>query len=216
MMSQEITGHAFNRYAEEYTTQESEQLECLNEETQKLPGAQMNSGHLQGQILSMFSQMIQPRNILEIGTYTGYSAICLSRGLKEGGLVHTIDKDDSLTAMRLKHWQLNDCGQKIKLHIGDAANVIQELDHQFDLIFIDADKRNYVLYFDLLIDKVPLGTYFIADNTLFHGEVVLSKEKQSKSAGFIHEFNAKIAQDDRVEQVLLPIRDGLTIIRKIK
>lgn len=215
-MENKITSIQINEYAERYTTAETEALSELNQRTQQLPGAQMISGHLQGIFLEMISCMKQPKNVLEIGTYTGYSAICLAKGLKENGKVHTIDKDSSIQDLRDEFWEKAGMQNCIQQHLGDATAIIESLEEiEFDLVFIDADKRNYGLYFDLLIETVKQGTIFLADNVLFHSEVILSKEQQSKSAQHIQMFNEKIAADNRVEQVLLPIRDGISIIRKV-
>jgi caffeoyl-CoA O-methyltransferase len=202
-------------YAELYTTPESEVLAALNRETQaSVRGAQMLSGHLQGALLSMLSYILKPTQILELGTYTGYSAICLAKGLQPGGLLHTIDIDDTLRDIRERHWieaKLENC---IKQHIGEAAHVIPNIDGQFDLVFIDADKKNYNLYFDLVIDRMATGGLIVVDNVLFHGEVIWPENQMGKTATVIHAFNQKIAADPRVEQVILPIRDGITLIRK--
>ncbi len=210
-----ITPDPINSYSEQYTSPEDAVLAALNKETYAhVRGAQMISGHLQGMVLQMISQMIAPKQILELGTYTGYSAICLAKGLAEGGQLHTIDIDPDLQAMRESYWKEAGQEHKIKQHIGEAAKVIPAIEGDFDLAFIDADKKNYSLYFDLLIDRIPSGGYILADNTLFHGEVILPADQQSNSARSIHEFNIKVAADDRVEQVLMPIRDGLMLIRK--
>lgn len=215
-MKEVVTSKLINEYAERFTVPETDVLAELNQKTQQMPGAQMISGHLQGAFLEMISAILQPKNVLEIGTYTGYSAICLAKGLKEGGKVHTIDKDSSIQDIRAEYWEKAGKTERIQQHLGDAAAVIESLKEiEFDLIFIDADKRNYGLYYDLLIDHVKSGTVFLADNVLFHAEVILPQSQQSKNAQFIHQFNEKIATDIRVEQVLLPIRDGITIIRKL-
>lgn len=213
----QITSESINVYAEQYSTPETPVLKALNETTvAEVRGAQMLSGALQGSFLTIISKLIQPKHVLELGTYTGYSAICLAQGLQEGGQLHTIDTDDQLQAMRDRYWKEAGMEQTIVQHIGPAADVLPQLEQTFDLIFIDADKKNYGLYFDMLIDKVPVGACFIADNVLFHSEVVQPEANQSKSAKYMHEFNQKIQQSDRVEQVILPIRDGITLIRKIK
>jgi predicted O-methyltransferase YrrM len=210
-----INPEPISEYSERFTSAESAVLKELNIKTQKeIPGAQMISGHLQGAFLQMISRMIQPENVLELGTYTGYSAICLAQGLKEGGKVHTIDVDAKLQNIRDTYWEKAGLNNKIQQHIGAAAEIIPVIDRTFDLVFIDADKRNYGLYFDLIFDKMPSGGWLLVDNVLFHGEVVLPHEQQSNAAKFIHFFNEKIASDNRVEQVLLPIRDGLMLIRK--
>ncbi|RQO32509.1 methyltransferase [Taibaiella sp. KBW10] len=217
MEQHQITSQAINEYAEQYSQEESGVLKSLNEATlANVRGAQMLSGALQGSFLSIISKLIKPKHILELGTYTGYSAICLAQGLAEGGTLHTIDTDDSLQQMRQAYWKEAGLEQIIVQHIGAAAEVLPKIDVSFDLVFIDADKKNYGLYFDMLIDTLPLGACLIADNVLFHSEVVLAEAEQSKSAQSMHAFNEKIKASDRVEQVILPIRDGISLIRKIK
>lgn len=214
-MENKFTSDPINHYAEIYSSPESPALEALNHETNaSIHGAQMISGHLQGQLLKMISHMIRPGLILELGTYTGYSAICMAGGLSEGGLLHTIDVDDKLQEIRDRYWEQSGLNQVIRQHIGDAASVIPAIEGTFDLVFIDADKRNYGLYFDLVIDRLSSNGYIIADNVLFHGEVIWPADQQGKNARYIHEFNQKIAADERVEQVILPVRDGLSLIRK--
>lgn len=210
-----ITPDPINHYAEKYTSPEMPALAALNKRThEEVRGAQMLSGHLQGMVLQMISQMIRPKNILEIGTYTGYSAICLAKGLQGGGQLHTLDTDATLQQIRNESWKAAGMENRIIQHTGDAAGLIRQLDMVFELVFIDADKKNYGLYFDLLIDRMSPGSYFLADNVLFHGEVVLPPEQQSPTAKVIHEFNRKVAADERVEQVIMPLRDGLMLIRK--
>lgn len=210
-----ITPDPINFYAEQYTTPEDAVQASLNRETHAhVRGSQMISGHLQGVVLQMLSQMIAPAQILELGTYTGYSAISLARGLKAGGKLHTVDIDPYLQDMRDKYWQEAGVQDRIVQHIGEAATVIAKIKGDFDLVFIDADKKNYGLYFDMLIDRIPAGGFMIADNVLFHGEVILPADQQSSTAVYIHEFNKKIAADNRVEQVIMPVRDGLMLIRK--
>lgn len=210
-----ITPDEINQYAERFTTPESSVLKELHQKTIKdVPGARMISGHLQGAFLQMTSKMLQPKNILELGTYTGYSAICLAMGLEQNGQLHTIDTDNSLQDLRNEYWEKAGLQNKIIQHIGPAAEVIPTIDASFDLVFIDADKRNYGLYFDLVLDKMDSGSWIIADNVLFHAEVILPEEERSKAAQHIHLFNEKIKNDNRVEQVLLPFRDGLTLMRK--
>ncbi len=211
-----ITPDPINFYAEQFTTPEPAVLESLNRETNAhIRGAHMISGHLQGMVLKMLSQIIRPGLVLELGTYTGYSAISLAEGLQPGGLLHTIDVDASLQEMRDQYWQESGRKDQIRQHIGEAVAVIPTIEGFFDLVFIDADKKNYGLYFDLLVDRMAPGGIMLADNVLFHGEVILPSDQQSDTARVIHEFNKKIAQDPRVEQVILPIRDGLMLIRKV-
>jgi predicted O-methyltransferase YrrM len=210
-----ITPDPINFYAEQYTSPEDTVLASLNRETHaNVRGAQMISGHLQGVVLQMLSQMIAPAQILELGTYTGYSAISLARGLKSGGKLHTVDIDPYLQEMRDKYWQEAGVQDRIVQHIGEAISIIPKIKGDFDLVFIDADKKNYGVYFDMLIDRIPSGGFMIADNVLFHGEVILPADQQSSTSVYIHEFNKKIAADNRVEQVIMPIRDGLMLIRK--
>lgn len=210
-----ITSDPVNHYAEIYTTPEEDVLASLNLETNaNVHGAQMLSGHLQGALLQLISKIIRPKQILELGTYTGYSAICLAKGLQPGGMLHTVDIDDSLQEMRNKYWEEAQLSNCIQQHIGEAAYMVNNINGNFDLVFIDADKKNYGLYFDLVIERMASGAIIIADNVLFHSEVILPVEQQGKNAKAIHEFNQKIAADERVEQVILPVRDGISLIRK--
>lgn len=216
-MTIQLLSKTLNNYAESHTTPESDPLAALNRETNlKVELPIMLSGHLQGAFLKMISGMMQPKTILEIGTYTGYSAICLAEGLSSEGHLHTIDINEELQDLCFRYFCEAGLEQKITQHIGNAATIIPQLDLQFDLVFIDADKQNYSLYYDLVFDKVPIGGAILADNVLYNGEVVLPEEEQSKNAKAIHAFNEKVKLDDRVEQILLPIRDGILMIKKIK
>ncbi|PQJ11067.1 methyltransferase [Flavipsychrobacter stenotrophus] len=202
-------------YCAEYTTPEMPVLAALNRETNmKVHGAVMISGHMQGMFLQMMSQAIRPKYILELGTFTGYSAICLAQGLQPGGLLHTIDVDEELEDMAVRYFEEAGLKDKIVTHIGKAAEIIPALKETFDLVFIDADKNNYDLYFDLVIDKLSQGGFILADNVLYEGDVLLPAEQQSKNARAMQRFNDKIRADDRVEQIMLPLRDGMMIIRK--
>ena len=208
---------ALQQYAEHFTTKEDEVLKELNEETYEHIGRpHMLSGHLQGALLQMLSCMIHPKRILEIGTYTGYAAICLAKGLSEDGVLHTIELDENLKEIANRYFIKAGLQDKIKQHIGKAADIIPTLNETFDLVFIDADKKNYGLYYDLVFDKIPIGGIIIADNVLFNGEVILPEQEQGKFAKAIHAFNEKLLNDNRVEQVLLPVRDGILIVRKLK
>lgn len=213
-MARTLVSAEIESYSESFTTPESTVLASLNRETSTRHDARMLSGHIQGTLLQMLSHMIKPKYVLELGTFTGYSAICLAQGLQPGGHLHTIDVSDELTGMAASH--ISDAGlaASITRHIGKAADIIPTLNYPFDLVFIDADKGNYSLYYDLVFDKVPLGGYIVADNVLFHGEVILSSEEQGKAARSMHAYNQKISADPRVEQLLLPVRDGLMIARK--
>ena len=204
-------------YAEDFTTPESPALAALNRETNVKRGdAVMLSGHLQGAVLQMLSKMIQPKCILEIGTFTGYSAICLAQGLQNSGHLHTIEIDEELLDMAHNYFVQTGLQDKITQHTGIASEIIPSLNEAFDLVFIDADKPNYELYYDLVFDKVPVGGYILADNVLYDGEVVLPEDEQCKNARAISSFNKKVKADSRIEHVLLPVRDGLMIMRKIK
>lgn len=204
-----------NNYVETYTTPEDPVLAKLNRETNmKVILPIMLSGHLQGAVLQAISFLLNPRRILEIGTYTGYSAICLAKGLTQDGHLHTIDVNEELRDMCFRYICEAGLEEKITLHTGQAEKIIPELDEIFDLVFIDADKVNYSLYYDQVFDKVRKGGFILADNVLYDGEVVLPEAEQSKNAKAIHAFNEKLRNDDRIEQVLLPIRDGIMIARK--
>ena len=215
-MTTQLIPPSIENYACDYSTEESLVLSQLNRETHlKVNLPIMLSGHLQGKVLEFISHMIQPKQVLEIGTYTGYSAICLAAGLKENGVLHTIDINEELYDMCQSYFEKAGLSEKIIQHIGHAADIIPRIDCIFDLIFIDADKQNYHLYYDLVIDRLPIGAYILADNVLYDGEVLLAREEQSKNAKAIQAFNEKIRADKRVIQVLLPIRDGLLLMKKI-
>jgi len=215
-MSKPFLPKPIEEYAENYTSPELPALAALNRETNMKRGdATMLSGHLQGAFLQMMSRMIQPRRILEIGTYTGYSAICLAQGLLPDGRLHTIEIDEELQEMSSRYFSATGLQDKITQHIGIASEVIPAIDEVFDLVFIDADKLNYELYYDLVFGKLRTGGYILADNVLYDGEVILPEEQQSKNAKAIHSFNEKIKADNRVEHLLMPVRDGLMIVRKV-
>ncbi|MFN5941556.1 MAG: O-methyltransferase [Bacteroidota bacterium] len=215
-MTTQLIPPSIENYACDYSTEESLVLSQLNRETHlKVNLPIMLSGHLQGKVLEFISYMIQPKQVLEIGTYTGYSAICLAAGLKENGELHTIDINEELYDMCQSYFEKAGLSKKIIQHIGNAADIIPRIDCIFDLVFIDADKQNYHLYYDLVIDRLPIGAYILADNVLYDGEVLLAQEEQSKNAKAIQAFNEKIRDDKRVIQVLLPIRDGLLLMKKI-
>lgn len=205
-----------NQYAEDHTSAESSVLQALNRETYaNVLMPRMLSGHIQGRILAMISKMLRPRRILEIGTYTGYSALCFAEGLTEDGVLHTIDINEELETMVRNYIGLAGLENKIKFHIGNALEIIPTLDETFDLVFLDADKENYAAYYDLVIDKLSTGGIIIADNVLWSGKVLdekeLAKDVETKA---LNEFNKKVLADPRVENVLMPVRDGLNVIRK--
>ena len=204
-----------NEYSENFSQPESEVLKQLNRETYaRILNPRMLSGHLQGRLLAMFSKMIQPKRILEIGTFTGYSTICLSEGLTADGTIDTIEKNEELEEMILNYFEKAGIKQKINLHIGDATKIIKALNNKYDLVFIDADKENYSNYFDLIIDKVNTGGIIIADNVLWSGKVIEPIDEKDFETKAIVAFNKKIQEDKRVENVLVPVRDGLMVMRK--
>ncbi|MGV3599404.1 MAG: O-methyltransferase [Bacteroidota bacterium] len=205
-----------NQYAEDHTSPENSVLQALNRETYaNVLMPRMLSGHIQGRILAMISKMLRPRRILEIGTYTGYSALCFAEGLTEDGVLHTIDINEELETMVRNYIGLAGLENKIKFHIGNALEIIPTLDETFDLVFLDADKENYAAYYDLVIDKLSTGGIIVADNVLWSGKVLdekeLAKDVETKA---LNEFNKKVLADPRVENVLMPVRDGLNVIRK--
>jgi predicted O-methyltransferase YrrM len=195
---------------------ESEQLSRLNRAAHvNLLRPRMLSGHLQGRILKMFVRMLKPKRILEIGAYTGYATLCMAEALPENGEIHTIERDDELEDFIRKQFDLPDFKNKIHLHIGDALEIIPQLDGNFDMAFIDADKRLYSEFYDLIFDKINAGGVILADNTLWNGKVLVESRPNDKQTMGILNFNKKIKQDTRIEKVILPLRDGLTIIYKL-
>ena len=211
----ELLAKEIEKYSLNHTTKESKLLESLNRETwAKVMNPRMLSGHLQGKILSMFSNMIKPKNILEIGTYTGYSALCMAEGLQKDGMIHTIDINEEHIDFAKKYFNRSDYEKNIKSYLGSALEIIPKLNWNFQLAFIDADKENYSKYFDLIIDKIDINGYIIADNVLWSGKVI--KEKQDTETKALDLYNKKVFSDNRIETILIPIRDGLMISRKIK
>jgi len=196
--------------------QENVLLAEINRETHaKVLMPRMLSGHLQGRVLSIISKMLKPELIVEIGTYTGYSALCLAEGLIDKGNLHTIDINDELESFILKYFQKSAYQEQLHLHIGDALNIIPSLPDNIDLVFIDADKRIYLDYYHLLIDKVKPGGIILADNVLWGGKVVDPVHKNDEYTKGILVFNDYVQNDKRVENVILPIRDGIMMLRKI-
>lgn len=201
-------------YASRYTEDESDVLKELSRETHlKILNPRMLSGHLQGRILSLFSRLIKPKNILEIGTYTGYSCICLAEGLAEGGKLFTIDKNEELESFVRKYLDKAAISDRVDFRIGEAQDVIPQIDATFDLVFIDADKENYLKYYDLVIDRVNSGGMIIADNVLWSGKVVDENENDADTEA-LRAYVKKVATDDRVKPLLIPVRDGLMIAEK--
>lgn len=196
---------------------ESDYLRALYRDTHvKLLRPRMASGHLQGRMLHLFVEMIRPKRILEIGTYSGYSALCLAEGLPEDGMLHTIEINDEQEDFTRPWLENSPWGHQIKMHIGNAMDIIPTLGETFDLAFVDGDKRIYLNYYHLVMKHLNVGGYMIADNTLWDGHVLEEPHPTDKQTQGIIAFNDYVAQDPRVEKVIIPLRDGLTIIRKIK
>jgi len=203
------------RYVTEHTSTEPELLKQLNRDTHlHVMKPRMLSGHVQGRFLAMLSHMIRPKQILELGTYTGYSALCLAEGLAPGGLLHTIDVNEELEEMVRGYFKKAGVENKIKYYIGNALEIIPQLNFQFDLVFIDADKLNNARYYDLTLEKVVPGGFILIDNVLWSGKVVQHATKTDKDTQSVLDFNHKIQGDERVENILLPLRDGLMLVRK--
>lgn len=202
-------------YILQHSDQEDPLLAALERETSlKVINSRMLSGHLQGSILRMLSKMMRPQRILELGTYTGYSAICLAGGLANGGELVTIEMNDELESIAIRYFQKAGLGEVIRMYIGDALEIVPQLAGTFDLVYIDADKKHYCAYYDVVFDIITPGGWIIADNTLWDGKVVDNKDFNDPQTEGIMAFNHQIAQDNRVEKVILPVRDGLTLIRK--
>jgi predicted O-methyltransferase YrrM len=205
-----------DKYVCEHTANESDLLKKINRETHlEVLQPRMLSGHFQGRVLSMFSKMIRPERILEIGTYTGYSALCLAEGLTTNGKLVTIDINEELASRVKGYFAESPYSHQIEYLIGDAMELIPALNEKWDIVFIDADKHNYINYYHLVFPMVKVGGYIIADNVLWSGKVIDSSQ-HDKDTLILREYNQLVHQDDRVEEVLFPIRDGLMIARKIK
>lgn len=204
-------------YVVAHSENEPELLQQLNRETyQKVLIPRMLSGHYQGRLLSMISKLVNPKNILEIGTYTGYSALCLAEGMQSSGVLHTIDINEELVDFQRKYFNKSGIGERIHQHLGDALDIIPKLNLNFDLVFIDADKENYSNYFNIIINKLNTGGIILSDNVLWSGKILNTEfKKDDKCTPALIEYNALLKNDKRVETVLLPIRDGLTISRKL-
>lgn len=205
-----------DEYILEHIDPENEYLKALYRATHvKLLRPRMVSGHLQGRMLKMFVEMIRPRNVLEIGTYSGYSALCLAEGLPEGAMLHTFEINDEQEDFTRPWLEGSPWADKITFHIGDALELVPQMDIHFDLAFVDGDKRRYIDYYNMVMDCLTPSGYIIADNTLWDGHVLESETHYTDRQTLgIKAFNDLVAQDQRVEKVILPLRDGLTIIRK--
>ncbi len=210
----EFLDKAIVEYCESFSAEESALLKKISRETHaNVLMPRMLSGHLQGRLLSMISKMGKPKTILEIGTYTGYSALCLAEGLSEEGKLITLDSNEELEKQVRYYFKESGLDEQIDYRIGDARKIIPLLNQTFDLVFIDADKESYSIYFDLVIDKVSAGGYILADNVLWSGKVL--DPKPDKDTRAILSFNRKVQDDKRVENVLMPIRDGIMVMRKV-
>ena len=214
MIADNLINPQAEAYAEYYTSPENALLKQVNEETwDKHQQAHMLSGHVQGRLLSFISTILQPKYVLEIGTFTGYSALCLAEGLQQDGELHTIELRDEDADTALKNIMAAEKHNLITLHRGKAMDILPKLPHLWDLVFIDADKTGYIEYYEKIVPRLSDRGVIIADNVLFHGQV-LDQPPKSKNATAIHEFNTHVLNDERVEQVMLTIRDGLLIIKK--
>jgi len=203
-----------DQYVVAHSQDEPKILQELSRETwQKVLNPRMLSGAFQGRVLSMISKLIQPKNVLEIGTYTGYSALCIAEGLQEQGIIHTLDKNEELENLQNKYFEKSGYRHQIEQHFGNALEIIPRLNVAFDLVFIDADKSNYPNYFNLIINKMNKGGVILSDNVLWSGKVVEKLDPKDVDTKALLEYNKLLVTDERVETVLLPIRDGLTISR---
>ena len=201
-------------YVAKHSEEEPELLQKLARETNlKVLQPRMLSGAYQGRLLALLAKLVSPKRILEIGTYTGYSALCLAEGLQTDGRIDTIDKDEELTDIQRSYFDASGFGKNIVQHLGNAAEIIPSLKGTFDFVFIDADKEQYPRYFDLIVDRVRSGGLIIADNVLWSGKV--TEDAVDQATASLQIFNNKVALDNRVETVVLPVRDGLTLLRKI-
>lgn len=201
-------------YIVDHSQKEPELLQQLSKETwQKVLAPRMLSGHFQGRVLSLISKMVNPKHILEIGTYTGYSALCLAEGIQTKGLLHTIDNNEEIFDLQRKYFDKSIYGNQIIQHIGNALNVIPSLDITFDLVFIDADKKNYPNYLEIILPKLKSGSIILSDNVLWTGKVIEPLQKGDQDTKALLEYNKMINEHSQLETVLLPIRDGLTLTR---
>jgi len=210
----DLFDNSLTGYLEEHSDVENELLKQINRETHlKVPSPHMLSGHYQGRLLSLLSKIIAPKRILEIGTFTGYATLCLAEGLTSDGIIHTIDINEELEDQVRGYFNKSDYSNQINYHIGNAIEIIPTLNDTFDLVFIDADKKNNLNYYQLVIDKMPSGGVILIDNVLWKGKVL--EENNDKQTEIILELNKQIASDTRVEKVILPVRDGVFLIRKL-
>lgn len=202
------------QYVATFSTPENELLQLINHNTQQHTHAHMLSGHVQGNFLSMLSTLKQPKYILEIGTFTGYSALCLAKGLSTNGQLHTIEVRPDDAAIAKQYFNQSNYAHQLHLHIGNALNIVPNLQYPWDMVWIDADKTAYIDYYEMIVPNLNANGIIIADNVLFHGQVVEETIK-GKNALAMHAFNKHVANDNRTEQVLITLRDGISIIKKI-
>lgn len=213
----DILPEKINEYVENHSQTEPELLQKLNRETwQKMIAPRMLSGHFQGRVLSMISKLIQPKNILEIGTYTGYSALCLAEGMHKEGELHTIDINEELFDFQRKYFDASQYGEQIIQHLGNAINIIPKLDKTFNLVFIDADKSNYPKYLEIILPKLTKGSVILSDNVLWSGKVVEEQKKDDIDTEALLHYNKLLNEHPKLETILLPIRDGLSISRVLE
>lgn len=213
----DILPEKINEYVENHSQAEPELLQKLNRETwQKVIAPRMLSGHFQGRVLSMISKLIQPKNILEIGTYTGYSALCLAEGMRKDGEIHTIDINEELFDFQRRYFDASPYGKQIFQHLGNALEIIPQLEKTFDLVFIDADKSNYPNYLEIILPKLKKGSVILSDNVLWSGKVIEELKKDDEDTKALLHYNKLLNEHPRLETVLLPIRDGLSISRVLE
>lgn len=201
-------------YISLHSENEPSLLAELNREThQKILKPRMLSGHFQGRVLSMISKLIRPKNILEIGTYTGYATLCLAEGMQADGCIDTIDNNEELVDFQKKYFDKSDYSKQIITHLGNALDIISTLDKKYDLVFIDADKENYINYFNMILPKMNSGGIILSDNVLWSGKVLQEVKENDKATKTLLAYNKLLKENDKIETVLLPIRDGLTLSR---
>lgn len=211
-----LISEQLENYVAQHSENEPELLAKLNREThQKILQPRMLSGHFQGRVLSMLSKIINPKNILEIGTYTGYATLCLAEGLAKGGTIDTLDNNEELYDFQRKYFDQSPWATQIHQHLGDALEIIPTLEKKFDLAFIDADKENYINYFEMIVPMMNTGGIILSDNVLWSGKILGALKANDKSTKVLLEYNELLKNDPRVETVLLPIRDGLTLSRVV-
>jgi len=211
-----MISNELNQYIQDFTTKEDKVLYELQRATNlKVLYPRMISGPVQGKFLEMLSYMIQPKNVLEVGTYTGYSAICFAKGLSSNGQIHTVELNPELCDFAAEYFIKAGVSEKITQHIGNALEIIPQLDKQWDLVFLDADKENYLNYYHLVFNNVRKGGFILADNVLWDGKVLNPHPNSDKETNGIIEFNNFVKGDKRVENLLLPLRDGIMILRKL-